>query len=146
MILTLFITVLTISFLLLSASSASVEFRKLTTFDKMILLAVKLSRLDVSSTHLKQAVNFPLKLIYGQPGTRSRIWEFSIKSRDKKLTAKKGNLLADHGGNAISNFFKSIFIVKQVVLVFSGINVQWPKVLFSKVVEKASCSAFINVM
>ena len=73
MILTLFITVLTISFLLLSASSASVEFRKLTTFDKMILLAVKLSRLDVSSTHLKQAVNFPLKLIYGQPGTRSRI-------------------------------------------------------------------------
>ena len=73
MILTLFITVLTISFLLLSTSSASVEFRKLTTFDKMILLAVKLSRLDVSSTHLKQAVNFPLKLIYGQPGTRSRI-------------------------------------------------------------------------
>ena len=146
MILTLFITVLTISFLLLSASSASVEFRKLTTFDKMILLAVKLSRLDVPSTHLKQAVNFPLKLIYGQPGTRSRIWEISIKSRDKKLTAKKGNLLADHGGNAISNFFKSIFIVKQVVLVFSGINVQWPKVLFSKVVEKANCSAFINVM
>ena len=48
-ILTLFITVLTISFLLLSTSSASVEFHKLTTLDKMILLAVKLSRLDVSS-------------------------------------------------------------------------------------------------
>ena len=40
-ILTLFITVLTISFLLLSTSSASVEFYKLTTLDKMILLAVK---------------------------------------------------------------------------------------------------------
>ena len=40
-ILTLFITVLTISFLLLSTSSASVKFYKLTTLDKMILLAVK---------------------------------------------------------------------------------------------------------
>ena len=37
-ILTIFITVLTISFLLLSTSSASVEFYKLTTLDKMILL------------------------------------------------------------------------------------------------------------
>ena len=46
-ILTLFIAVLTISFLLLSTSSASVEFYKLTTLDKMILLAEKLSRLDV---------------------------------------------------------------------------------------------------
>ena len=45
-----------------------------------------------------------------------------IKSRDKKFTAEKGNLLADHRGNAVSNFFKSIFIVKQVVLLFSGIN------------------------
>ena len=29
-------------------------------------------------------------------------------------------------------FFYSIFIVKQVVLLFSGINVQWPKVLSSQ--------------
>ena len=40
-ILTLFITVSTIYFLLLSTSSASVEFYKLTIFNKMILLAVK---------------------------------------------------------------------------------------------------------
>ena len=64
-ILTLFITVLTISsFLLLSTSSASVEFYKLTTLDKMILLAVKLSRLDVSSTQLKQAFNFPFNYFF----------------------------------------------------------------------------------
>ena len=44
------------------------------------------------------------------------------------------------------NFFKSIFIVKQVVLSFSGINVQWPKVIFSQVFEKANCNAFKNVM
>ena len=50
--------VLTLSFLLLWTSSASVEFYKLTTLDKMILLAVKLSRLGVSSTQLKQAFNF----------------------------------------------------------------------------------------
>ena len=42
-----FITVLTISFLLLSTSSASVEVNNL---DKMILLAAKLSKLDVSNT------------------------------------------------------------------------------------------------
>ena len=71
-ILTLFIAVLTISFLLLSTSSASVEFYKLTTLDKMILLAVKLSRLDVSSTQLKRGFNFPFKFIYGQSVTRSR--------------------------------------------------------------------------
>ena len=87
-----------------------------------------------------------IQIIYGQPVTRSRIWE-GIKSGDKKLTAEKVNLLADHCGNAVSNFFKSIFIVKQVVLLFSGINVQWPKVLFSpKVFEKANCNAFKNVM
>ena len=73
-ILTLFITVLTISsFLLLSTSSASVEFYKLTTLGKMILVPVKLSRLDVSSTLLKQGFNFPCNFIYGQPVTRSRI-------------------------------------------------------------------------
>ena len=72
-ILTLFIAVLTVSFLLLSTSSASVEFYKLTTLDKMILLAVKLSRLDVSSTQLKRGFNFPFKFIYGQLVTRRRI-------------------------------------------------------------------------
>ena len=44
------------------------------------------------------------------------------KSRDKKFLTEKGNLFADHRGNAVSNFFKSIFIVKQAVLLFSGIN------------------------
>ena len=46
-ILIIFIKVLTISCLLISTNSASVEFCKLTTLDKMILLAEKLSRLDV---------------------------------------------------------------------------------------------------
>ena len=72
-ILTLFIAVLTVSFLLLSTSSASVEFYKLTTLGKMILVPVKLSRLDVSSTLLKQGFDFPCNFIYGQPVTRSRI-------------------------------------------------------------------------
>ena len=44
-ILILFITVLKISFLLLSTSSASVEFYKLTTLDKMILLAGRSTQL-----------------------------------------------------------------------------------------------------
>ena len=118
-ILTFFNTVLTISFLLLSTNSASVEFYMLTTLDKMILLPVKLSRLDVSSTQLKQAFNFPCNFIYGQPLTRSRIWE-TYKSWDKKLckklTTEKWNLIADHHGNAVSNFFESIFMLKQVVL------------------------------
>ena len=96
----------------------------------MILLAGKLLRLDVSSTQLKRGFNFSFKFIYGQPGTRGRIWEM-YKKRGKKLTAEKGNLLADHRGNVVSDFFKSIFIVKQMVLLFSGINVQWPKVNFS---------------
>ena len=73
MILTFFMTVLTISFLLLSTSSGSVEFYKLTTLEKMILLAVKLSRLDVSSTQLKQVFNFPFNFTYGRPVTSSRL-------------------------------------------------------------------------
>ena len=36
----------------------------ITTLDKMILLAVKPSRLDVSSTQLKRGFNFPFKFIY----------------------------------------------------------------------------------
>ena len=75
-ILIIFITVLTISFLLSSTSSASFEVNNL---DKMILLAVKLSRLDVSNTQLKRGFNFPFKFIYGQPVLRSRIWEMYIK-------------------------------------------------------------------
>ena len=74
------------------------------------------------------------------------VFEKCIKSGDKKLTEEKGNLFADHCGNVVSNFFKSIFIVKQVVLLFSGINVQWPKVLFSQFFEKTNCNAFKNVM
>ena len=54
-ILTLFITVLTISsFLLLSTNSASVEFYKLTTLDKMILLAGRSTQLK-----LKKRLIFP---------------------------------------------------------------------------------------
>ena len=53
--------------------------KKLTTLDKMILLAVKLSRLDVSSTQLKRWFTFPFKFIYWQPVTRSRIWEMYKK-------------------------------------------------------------------
>ena len=137
-ILIIFITVLTISFLLSSTSSASFEVNNL---DKMILLAVKLSRLDVSNTQLKRGFNFPFKFIYGQLVTRSRIWEMHKKGV-KKLAAEKGNLLADHHGNAVSNLFISIFRLKQVVLLFSGISVQWTKVLSSQVLKKSELQRF----
>ena len=65
--------VLTLSFLLLSTSSAIVEFYKLTTLDKMILLAVKLSRLDVSSTQLKQAFNFPFNYFFALGQTKQQM-------------------------------------------------------------------------
>ena len=68
-------------------SLASVEYYKLTTLDKMILLVV-LSKLDVSSTQLKRGFNFPFKFIYGQPVTRSRIWEL-WKARMKSSQGRK---------------------------------------------------------
>ena len=55
-------------------------------------------------------------------------------------------MLADHLGNAVSNFLKVIFIVKQVVLLFSGINLQIAKVIFSQVFEKANSNALKNVL
>ena len=64
------------------------------------------------------------------------VFEKCIKSGVKKLAAKK-KLLADPRGNAVSNLFNAIFIVRQVVLLFSGINVQWPKVLSCQVFEKS---------
>ena len=88
----------------------------------MILLAVKLSRLDVSRTQLKQVFNFYSNHL--RTTSQEAVSETCIKSGDKKLTAEKVNLLADHRGNAVSNFFNSIFIEKQVVLLFSDINVQ----------------------
>ena len=42
--------------------------------------------------------------------------EKEISKSGEKLTEKKGNLLADHVETPFLNFFKSIFIVKQVVL------------------------------
>ena len=60
------------------------------------------------------------------------------------LTAEKGNLLADYYGNAVSNFFKLIFMVKQIVLLFSGINVQRPTVVFSGVFGKANCKCYVK--
>ena len=125
-------------------SSVSVEFYELTTLDEMILWAVKLSRLAVSSTQLKWGFNFPFQFIYGQPVTRSGFWEYCIKSGGKKLTAEKGNLLADHCGNAVSYFLKSIFIVKHIFRY--KINVPLPKVIFSQVFEKMNSSTFKNVM
>ena len=88
----------------------------------MIFLAVKLSRLDVSRTQLKQVFNFYSNHL--RTTSQEAVSETCIKSGDKKLTAEKVNLLADHRGNAVSNFFNSIFIEKQVVLLFSDINVQ----------------------
>ena len=48
------------------------------------------------------------------------VFEKRIKSWDKKLckklTTEKWNLIADHHGNVVSNFFESIFMLKQVVL------------------------------
>ena len=38
---------------------------------------------------------------------------------------------------AVSIFLRLIFRVKQVVLLFSGINLPLPKVLFSQVFEKS---------
>jgi len=57
-ILTLFITVLTISFLLLSTSSASVEFYKLTTLDKMILLAGRSTQLKLNKRLIFPSILF----------------------------------------------------------------------------------------
>ena len=77
------------------------------------------------------------------------VFEKCIKSGDEKLTVEKANLLADHRGNAVSNFLKSISmvkIVKEVVLLFSGITVQWPKILFSQVFEKSNSNAFKRIM
>ena len=54
-----------------------------------------------------------------------------------KSSRQKKKLLADPRGNAVSNLFNAIFIVRQVVLLFSGINVQWPKVLSCQVFEKS---------
>ena len=48
----------------------------------------------------------------------------NVQKAGLKNSRQKKNLLADPRGNAVSNFFNSIFIVKQVVLLFSGINVQ----------------------
>ena len=48
---------------------------------------------------------------------------YTESGETKSLTAEKRNLLADHRGNVVSNFFKSIFIARQVVLIFSGIHV-----------------------
>ena len=74
-ILTLFITVLTISFLLLSTNSASVECYKLTTLDKMILLAVKLYEAWCFKYPLKQAFNFPFNWCAYPHNTREcRFW------------------------------------------------------------------------
>ena len=39
-----------------------------------------------------------------------------------------------------------IFRVMQVVLLFSGINLQLPKVIFSQDFEKANCNAFKNIL
>ena len=43
----------------------------------MILLAVKLSRFDVSSTQLKRGFNFPFQFIYGQPVTKA-VFEYVL--------------------------------------------------------------------
>ena len=68
-----------------------------------------------------------------------------LRIGDKKLTAEKENLLVNHRGNAVSNFPKLFFIVKQVVLLCSGINLPLTKVIFSQVFAKANCTAFKDV-
>ena len=136
-ILTFFNTVLTISFLLLSTNSASVEFYKLTTLEKMILLAV-----EVPSSN-KRLV-FP-SILFTDNQWQEVVFE-KYKKAGKSSQQRKEICLRTTVETPFLNFFKSIFIVKQVVLLFSGINVQWPKVLFSQVFEKANCNAFKNVM
>ena len=62
-------------------------------------------------------------------------------------SSNEGLIFHFRRGNAVSDFLKSIFIAKQqVLLLFSGINVPLPKVIFSQVFEKANCNAFKNVM
>ena len=73
----------------------------------MILLAVK-----VPSSNKR--LIFP-SILFTDNQWQEVVFE-KYKKSGEKLTAEKGNLLADHRGNAVSKFFKSIFIVKQVVL------------------------------
>ena len=61
-----------IFFAFIQAQRVSNFTSKQLTLDKMILLSVKLSRIDFSSTQLKRGFNFPFKFIYGQSVTRSR--------------------------------------------------------------------------
>ena len=58
------------------------------------------------------------------------VFEKCIKSEVKKLV------------ETVSNFFNSIFRAKQVVLLFSGINVQWPKEISRQVLEKSELYRF----
>ena len=100
-VLTLFITVLTISFLLsLSTNSARVKFYKLTTLDKMIFLAVK-----VPSSNKR--LIFP-SILFTDNQWQEVVFEKCKKSQGK-LTADKGNLLAEHRGNAVSKLFQINF-------------------------------------
>ena len=99
----------------------------------MILLAVKVP-------------NSNRRLIFPSVLFTDNQWQEAVfekcKKSGEKLTAEKGNLFVDHRGNAVSNFCKSIFIVEQVALLFSGVNVQWPKVLFSQQVWKSKLQRF----
>ena len=103
----------------------------------MILLAVK-----VPSTNKR--LIFP-STVFTDNQWQEIVFE-KYKEAGKSSQQRKEICLRTTVETPFLNFFKSIFIVKQVVLSFSGINVQEPKVLFSQVFEKANCNAFKNVM
>ena len=74
-------------------------------------------------------------------------WQKVVFEKHKKAgKGEKEICLRTTVETSFLNFFKPIAIVKQVVLLFSGINVKWPKVLFGQVFEKPNCNAFKNVM
>ena len=100
----------------------------------MILLAVK-----VPSTNKR--LIFP-SILFTDNQWQEVVFE-KYKKAGKSSQQRKEICLRTTVETPFLNFFKSILLV---VLLFSGINVQWPKVLFSQVFEKANCNAFKNVM
>ena len=97
----------------------------------MILLAVK-----VPSSNKR--LIFP-SILFTDNQWQEVVFE-KYKKAGKSSQQRKEICLRTTVETPFLNFFKSIFIVKQVVLLESGINVQWPKVLFSQVFEKRTAT------
>ena len=99
----------------------------------MILLAVK-----VPSSNKR--LIFP-SILFTDNQWQEVVFE-KYKKAGKSSQQRKEICLRTTVETPFLNFFKSIFTVKQVVLLFSGINVQWPKVLSSQVFKKSELRRF----